>query len=235
MGTLAVTWVADNAVRIVQLEPGVRSVIGRSPDVSIFIDDPTISRQHVAITPSSRPLAAPHRLDHLSLTNPTHLNKDLVENAKNLHDGDVLMIGTALVTFHDLAAQDRQSGPICHVCRRENEPSDRDCWFCGTSLLNAPTTIRQARPVICRVVSASGAVADLYAERALVLKSDGAADSVRQPVPSGSIGIAIGDGEPVLLGVGSTDVAEGQPIRTGLQVAVDGAVFGVIAREGPSG
>ena len=226
MTTLALSWPAGGHINVAELKEGRRVIVGRSHEAAVVIDDPTVSRQHVSIFPGS----PAHTVEHLSSTNPTRLNGAPVEASAALSDGDVLTIGTVAVTFHDLAARDRRSGPVCHVCRRENDPADHDCWFCGTSLLNAPTTIREPRPVICRVLAAGTPAADLYAGRALVLNLDGTIEAMpMRRTPADASRVEEREGVPFHVPAGNS---RAQELNTGTRVVVGSAVFSVICRPG---
>ena len=235
MTRVALSWPERHLVKVAPLEIGSTSVIGRSPDAGIFIDDPTISRQHAAITvagPGSHPV---NRLEHLSHTNPTRLNSASVATTAELKDKDIIEIGEVVLVFHDLAAEDRLSGPVCHVCGRENDETGRDCWYCGTSLLNAPTLIRKRTPVVCRVISQAGESVDLYPERAIALGADGSLAQVTKASDPQTARVEATDGVPLLYtGTAGPDTPEeGQRLETGGLEIQGGVAFGVIVRGAP--
>ena len=224
MRTLALSWAAGGEISLAGLAEGGRTIVGRSTEADVVIDESTVSRVHVAVQDRAGTTA----IENLSATNPTRLNGAPVAGSAQIADGDVLTVGNVAVTFHDLAARDRRSGPVCHVCRRENDPAQHDCWFCGTSLLNAPTTIREPRPVIGRVVAEKGAWADLYAGRALVLDPGGTIESTpQQRVPADAPHVEERDGRAVYV-PGAEESA--QELRTGSKLSVQGANFSVICR-----
>lgn len=229
--TIAVSWQGSDQPQVVTIAPGQRVMVGRSSDVNVVIDDPKVSREHAAITAGAVPGAS--HLEHLSATNPTLVNDMPVSGQVALMDGALIKLGDATLTFHDLHARDRVSGPVCHVCGRENTDADRDCWYCGTSLLNAPTTLRERRPVVVRVVSASGAWADLYSGLWIALKPDGSMETLRV-APSGDvIALHVVDGRPVLADprTGASAESTAQDLGSGAVIAVDPARFVLIASE----
>ena len=230
--TRAVTWSTPGSVNVVALAPGRRQVIGRADTADIKIDDPTISRAHLAITTAPEP-GGQHVLEHLSHTNPTLVNGQAVQGTTAIADGALIAIGDVRLTFHDLHARDTYSGPVCNVCGRENSSSDRDCWFCGESLLNAPTTLREMRKVEARVVSSSGGQGDLYAKQWLVLGPGDALNVHREKPADDTVSVHVDDGRATLVdGRPGSNPAPAQ-VATGMNVSVDDARFGFIAREEP--
>jgi pSer/pThr/pTyr-binding forkhead associated (FHA) protein len=73
-----------------------QTMIGRSPDSDVFLDDVTVSREHAAL---ERRADGVHILDLGSL-NGTYVNRARVEHAR-LADGDELQIGKYRLTFID--------------------------------------------------------------------------------------------------------------------------------------
>jgi hypothetical protein len=72
-----------------------RTLIGRSPDCEIFLDDVTVSRKHAVLH---------HRddaflVEDLGSLNGTFLNKERIESGE-LSDTDELQIGKYRLTFH---------------------------------------------------------------------------------------------------------------------------------------
>ena len=236
MTRVALSWPMDHQVKVVPLELGSTSVIGRSQEAGVFIDNPTISRQHAAITVSGPGSTGVSSIEHLSHTNPTWVNGAQIGSTAQLHDKDTITIGEVTLVFHDLAGGDRLSGPVCNVCGRENDETGRDCWYCGTSLLNAPTMIRKRTPVVCRVVNHAGESVDLYPERALALGADGSIAQITMATDSPTARVEAVDNAPRLL-TGSRgapgDAQEGQPVETGSLEIPEGAAFGVIVRGAP--
>lgn len=229
MTTTALSWLDDGRIHVAELDAGRRSLISRTADGDVTIQHPTVSRPHLAIGPSS----AGYLVEHLSRTNPTRVNGAPVQGPTPLSDGDALAIGTVRATFHDLAARDRRQGPMCHNCHRENDARQRDCWFCGTSLVNAPTTIRMPRPVLCRMLGPNSAQADLYEGMVLVLSVDGTVIATRKegaPDPR-TAHVELREGQPMFVPpaeIGSAVPA--QRIATGSEFSVAGHSFIAIRR-----
>lgn len=146
---------------------GVR--LGRGTDADVRLEGETVSRLHAAV----RPDGDGYVVEHLSATNPTQVNEVAIDRTVRLVDGDRLRLGSAQLTFHDLSSGDRLSGPMCSHCGRENRPDDHDCWFCGTSLVNAPTNVLAKREVSCRLVSATGDTYDLLNGEHFAVAGDG--------------------------------------------------------------
>jgi hypothetical protein len=73
---------------------GERTLIGRSPDCDIFLDDVTVSRKHAVLVERD---GAYYAEDQGSL-NGTFLNRRRIESAR-LEDGDELQIGKYRLTF----------------------------------------------------------------------------------------------------------------------------------------
>ena len=231
--TTALTWLSPASINVTRLAPGRRMVVGRSAEADIPIDDPKISREHLAITAAAEPNGS-HTLEHLSHTNPTLVGGTAVAGTVNITDGTVIQIGDVSLVFHDLHARDRISGPVCHICGRENTDTQRDCWFCGTSLLNAPTTLRELRPVTLRAVSSSGRSEDLYAGQWLALRPDGSVESLRDQPAAGTVAVHVEDGLPTLLDTRDEPGSNPPQLVTGATLAVDDAMFAFIAREEPA-
>jgi hypothetical protein len=231
--TTALSWPSAGSVNVTRLAPGRRTVIGRSDQADVSIDDPRISREHLAITTSAGP-DGNHLLEHLSHTNPTLVGGQIVTGVISIADGAIIQIGDVSLVFHDLHARDTISGPVCHNCGRENTDADRDCWFCGTSLLNAPTTLREHRNVMLRAVSSTGEWADLYAGKWLALHPDGSLESIKMEPPTGTVAVHVDNGRPALLDSRPEHGKDQVSLATGANLTVDGAVFGFIAREEPA-
>jgi hypothetical protein len=129
-----------------------------------------------------------------------------------LADGAHVDAGGQRLTFWDLAAGDQISGPVCSHCGRENTSADADCWFCGTSLVNAPTGIRTKRQVLCRLVGPDERAIDLIDQQEIVFRPDGTPEPVPANASSTDPGVAILEGRPTLRGSSAT--IEGPPERS---------------------
>ncbi len=229
MTTIAISWLGEGRIRVAELEAGKRSLVSRGTDGDVLIQHPTVSRPHLAIVPCP----SGYLVEHLSRTNPTRVNGSRVEGPTPLSDGDALVIGTVSATFHDLAAGDRRQGPVCHNCHRENDAHQRDCWFCGTSLVNAPTTIRMPRPVLCRLLGPDGAQGDLYEGTVLVLSPDGKVTATRREGASDprTGHVEFRDGQPMFVAPNEGEsAASAQPIATSDEFSVAGNTFVAIRR-----
>ncbi|MBA2555922.1 MAG: FHA domain-containing protein, partial [Chloroflexi bacterium] len=158
MTSPALMWLDDDRLNVAGLKPDASNTIGRLAGSTVVVDDPTVSRQQARVSFDGARFLA----ENLSSTNPTRLNGTQLQAPTPLSDGDRLTAGVMDLTFHDLAVGDRLSGPMCSHCGRENSSTQRDCWYCGTSLVSAATTIRQRLQVAARIVTRDGARYDLY-------------------------------------------------------------------------
>ena len=90
-----ITWVAGR----VTLDEG-EHVIGRDPDVEIYLDAPGVSRRHARIT-----LAAAHAtLEDLGSKNGTFVGDQRVDGSRSIGDGDVITVGSVKLTVRALQA-----------------------------------------------------------------------------------------------------------------------------------
>ena len=74
---------------------GERTMVGRSPDCEIFLDDVTVSRRHAVLVNRDGRFF----IEDQGSLNGTYLNKRRIESAE-LHDGDELQIGKYRLIFH---------------------------------------------------------------------------------------------------------------------------------------
>jgi FHA domain/zinc-ribbon domain len=74
--------------------PNERSLIGRSPECDIFLDDVTVSRQHAELTHAEERWT----IKDLGSLNGTFVNRRRIETAE-LEDDDELQIGKYRLTF----------------------------------------------------------------------------------------------------------------------------------------
>jgi pSer/pThr/pTyr-binding forkhead associated (FHA) protein len=73
---------------------GERTVIGRSPECEIFLDDVTVSRKHAVVVERDSSFF----IEDLGSLNGTFLNRRRIESGE-LSDGDELQIGKYRLTF----------------------------------------------------------------------------------------------------------------------------------------
>jgi DNA-binding winged helix-turn-helix (wHTH) protein len=85
--------------REIALAPGVH-IIGRSPDVVIFVDDGGVSRHHARITIG----ADGATLEDLASKNGTMLNGQAVARPTALADGSMIVVGATALKFRVFAA-----------------------------------------------------------------------------------------------------------------------------------
>ena len=74
--------------------PGARTLIGRSPECDVFLDDVTVSRRHAELLQESDRFT----IRDLGSLNGTFVNRRRVEAAE-LHDDDEVQIGKYRLTF----------------------------------------------------------------------------------------------------------------------------------------
>lgn len=73
---------------------GERTVIGRSPECDVFLDDVTVSRRHAEVVRDGETFT----ISDLGSLNGTFVNKERIESAK-LDDDDEVQIGKYRLTF----------------------------------------------------------------------------------------------------------------------------------------
>ncbi|MFN8555898.1 MAG: FHA domain-containing protein [Dehalococcoidia bacterium] len=177
MSRAAVVWAEGDRLRVAEISETAVSLIGRLDVATAPLRDPTVSREHARI----RAHGGGFVLEHLG-RNPTMINNVPVAHPTGLSDGAVIQVGNVRLVFYDLAAADRVSAPVvCSHCARENQRGDTECWFCGASLVNAPSLSIRCRPVTCRVISAAGHALDLFSDEALLFQPNGDAEVRPRP------------------------------------------------------
>ncbi len=128
--------------------------------------------------------------------------------------------------FHDLGVHDTISGPICSHCGRENNSTDKDCWFCGTSLVTAASTLRKRRHVVGRLVAGDGQFLDLYEGQSATLT--GGPPAVRQQGGDAKAGTDVTASEG---GLSATEgEGAGRRLQTGDVLEAGGTRYVVIVR-----
>jgi predicted component of type VI protein secretion system len=238
MTAVALSWAENGRVRAAPLGPAAPGLIGREAGAAVELADPTVSRRQAVLNERD----GRYLIENLSRTNPTRVNDATLQRAAELSDGDRIKAGSVLLFFHDLASHDTIQGPVCSYCHRENKSTDKDCWYCGTSLVNALTLARERRPVTCRVVTATGRWRDLYADQLVPLSSDEALEARSTgdgpDAPADSVAVVIRSGEPRLqVPAESSDVRvngaapeHGQRLQTGDDIEVGDVHFTVVVR-----
>ena len=73
---------------------GSRTLVGRSPDCDVFLDDVTVSRRHAELLREGESFT----IRDLGSLNGTFVNRQRVESAE-LHDDDEVQIGKYRMTF----------------------------------------------------------------------------------------------------------------------------------------
>ncbi|MEX2238627.1 MAG: FHA domain-containing protein [Dehalococcoidia bacterium] len=232
MATAAIVWKEGDQTRVAELRENSPNFVGRAAGSMVMLDDRTISRQQAIIKCED----GAYMVENLSTTNPTQLNEKPISGLAKLQDQDVINVGAVRLVFNDLAASATISGPNCSHCKRENSASDKDCWYCGTSLVNAPTTIKERRIAACRVLAGEKKY-DIFSGEALALKAGGEAEvghpeklpagaSATIEPAGGGIKLRVLSGE---VRVGGQPASDGAALATGDEVSVDGGSYVVIA------
>lgn len=112
------------------------TLIGRSPDCQVTIEDPLVSRQHARITIDD---AGP-RLEDLKSRNGVKVNNQPVKGSVPIKDGDRLRIGTQELVFCELADQAVSPGKTtgflrhCARCRLPYPQELLACPNCGETM-----------------------------------------------------------------------------------------------------
>lgn len=102
VGTLVVTRGPNAGSRFSLEAPLVTA--GRHPDSDIFLDDVTVSRNHVELT---RHADGSYTVRDVGSLNGTYLNRDRIDEA-TLHGGDELQIGKFKLVFLDGGRHDAE-------------------------------------------------------------------------------------------------------------------------------
>lgn len=114
------------------LAPG-ETVIGRSPDCHITIDDPLLSRQHAKIVLTGQGA----RLYDLGSRNGSRVNGRLIPEPTELNDGDRIRLGTQELVFFRVRTDNRairSTGAmrLCQHCTTPFPEGPSACPHCGT-------------------------------------------------------------------------------------------------------
>ena len=210
MTRAALIWSSGDTQKLAELHEGSPTVVGRAPESDVRIDDPTVSRKQAVFSEE----AGHYVLENVSQTNVAKVNGVAVDRPVPLTDRDSLNLGVVQLTFHDLQAGDRLSGPLCSHCSRENMGNDKDCWYCGTSLVNAPTAILSKKKVVFRIVAAGGQAFDVHAGETFFETAPGEATlghAEQVPENPGLVISPEGDKNAKLISTGSALTVNGNP------------------------
>jgi predicted component of type VI protein secretion system len=128
------------------LPPG-ETVLGRSPECHVTIDDPLVSREHAKILVTNERVV----LRDLGSRNGSKLNGRPVAGEIELHDGDRVRIGNQELVFSRVVAPRRPGRPTgslrhCRNCQAPYAAEAPSCPVCGYSpgaedTLNAASAI----------------------------------------------------------------------------------------------
>ena len=233
MSGTSLVWVDGGSLRAVSVaHQAAAVVIGRSSRAEIRLTDESVSRQHalLRLNPDG------DWLENLSRTNPTQLNGTRVDAPVALADGDVMRVGSIEIGYHNLATASRVSGPLCSYCSRENPPTQKDCWFCGTSLVSARSDVRARTPVLLRVAGPpQRQPSDVFPGEMLAFDAEGKPTVVREEEAGAAqlVIVSTPDGARLQFGgehpqvklndvpvLGDTDLASGDCLEIGGQAMV---------------
>ncbi|MBA3429890.1 MAG: FHA domain-containing protein [Actinobacteria bacterium] len=229
-------WADSGVPRVIPIDRGAGAIIiGRSPDSVIQFADDSVSRHHALL----RIGANGDSLDNLSKSNPARVNERPIDQPARLSDGDLLTFGKVTVAYHNLSQAARISGPRCAHCGRENATPRKDCWFCGTSLVNAGSADRTRVPIAFRAARVPGKPWVDVAPGEMLAIRDGNLLVEPEAMPkAGSWTVSTGDGhlrlnagdEPPELLLNEEMAREG-PITAGDQLTVDADRVVLLTRE----
>jgi hypothetical protein len=119
----------------IDLSPGV-TVLGRSPDCQVTIEDPLVSRQHARIHVQGEHIV----FEDLGSRNGSRVNGVVTRGTVPIQDGDRIRIGTQEMVFCKLASE--RSGPLnrrtgfllyCANCRLPYPEEMPTCPHCGST------------------------------------------------------------------------------------------------------
>lgn len=161
-------WFADGQLCLARIDRAGSTRIGRSqqpPDIMMTSGDLTVSRRHAEIRYHSGQCI----IENLSEKNPLKVKGKQVLAPAGLADGDVLEFGTVRASYHDLERARRDTGRTCNHCRRENQPGQADCWYCGQNLVSAGTLDGRDPGPACRLVAPDGSAETLFKGEHLAL------------------------------------------------------------------
>lgn len=113
------------------LAPG-ETVVGRSPDCHITIDDPLLSRQHAKIVVTAQSAS----LHDLGSRNGSRVNGRLITGPTELADGDRIRLGTQELVFFRVRVENRSTRAtgamrLCQHCTTPFPEGPMACPHCG--------------------------------------------------------------------------------------------------------
>ncbi len=137
------TWHDGDSLHWADLPASGAATVGRRSDANIVVANDTVSRLHFIVRPSSDGFA----IENLSQSTDTRVLGKAIAASVLLKDGDPIQAGAVSFHLHDLARSAGHQEVACSHCQRGNGLERRECWYCGTSMVNAPTAgFKIARP-----------------------------------------------------------------------------------------
>ena len=91
------------------------NMIGRDPRSAVWLEDESVSRRHARI----RIDGDVAELEDLESTNGTFLNRQLLDSATRLADGDIVRVGSLRLTFRMLSDKAARTRRLRHESRKE--------------------------------------------------------------------------------------------------------------------
>jgi predicted component of type VI protein secretion system len=236
MARAFIVWSINGEIHASEVRDAGETVIGRSSSANVVIADDTVSRTHARV----RPEGDGYVIENLSGVNPTKVNKTSVTAPQQLSDGDHLELGNVQLAFHDLASSVAEPSQTCSSCGRKNAIDAKECWYDGTSLVNAPTVIVERKSAACRLIGDSPETFDLFPGEAILIPSHGAPQVLRSESPDsyGATAVVVRNGVPFIVPsaedeaptVNGEALAQGRSLRTGDAIQGAGGRYVVIVR-----
>lgn len=188
MATL--TWHDGDSLHWADLPSSGAATVGRRSDANIVVANDTVSRLHFIVRASSTGFS----VENLSQSTDTRVLGKPIGAPVQLKDGDLIQAGAVSFHLHDLARSPGHQEVACSHCQRGNGLERRECWYCGTSMVNAPTAgFKIARPW-CRLAGENGSVT-LYNGQSAFLAEGGGLEAGNASQES-AVFVLAGDGGP---------------------------------------